>query len=36
VGKIILYGFFYVCGKIHGKIIIKCNILRPFGGIAKM
>ncbi len=25
MGKFVLYGFFYVCLKFHGKIIIKCS-----------
>jgi hypothetical protein len=24
-GKVVFYGFFYVCVKFHGKIIIKCS-----------
>ncbi len=35
-GKYFFYGFFYVCLKFHGNVIIKCNSPIPFVGIAKM
>jgi hypothetical protein len=37
MGKIFLSGFFFVCVKFHGKILIKCiELICLFVGIAKM
>jgi hypothetical protein len=36
MGKNVFYGFFFVCVKSHGKIIINVILLNPFVGIAKM
>jgi hypothetical protein len=36
MGKIIHYGFFYVCVKFHEKTIIKYNVFSPFVGIGKV
>jgi hypothetical protein len=35
MGKIILYGFFYVCVQFHGKFIIKYDFFSPFVEIGK-
>ncbi len=36
MGKIDLYGFFYMCVKFHGKFIVNVVFLSPFVRIAKM
>jgi hypothetical protein len=36
MGKIVLYGFFYVCEKIHRKKSLNVVLFGPFVGIAKM
>ncbi len=35
-GKIVLYGFFFVCVKFHGQIIIKCCIFWNHINVSKL